>query len=80
MQCQELHGGDGASKIDWSMALCDWMVLEYGMDDPSLDVVNMSVSMLVVIRLRSGEHAVAVVYHLIRQWSTTLNLNVGTTF
>ena len=75
-----MHGVGGVSKIDWSMDGVEWLdgVGVAGTVDPSLNVVNMSGSTLVVVRLKSGDHTVAVVYRLIRQRSTTLDLNVGT--
>ena len=66
-------GGDEVfaqcSKIDWSMDGVEWLdgVGVAGVVDRSLNVVNMSSSALVVIRPKSGEHAVAVVYRLIRK-------------
>ena len=63
-----MHGVDGVSEIDWSMdgvELLDGVGVA-GTVDQSLHVVNMSGSALVVIRPKSGEHAV-VVYHLMRK-------------
>ena len=64
-----MHGVGGVSKIDWSMDGVEWLdgVGVAGAVDRSLNVVNMSGSALVVIRPKSGEHAVAVVYRLIRK-------------
>ena len=64
-----MHGVGGVSKIDSSMDGVEWLdgVGVAGAVDRSLNVVNMSGSALVVMRPKSGEHAVAVVYRLIRK-------------